>query len=225
VRLLTYESAEEAKVLTSIFLGRTGDLENTTFCLLASDGKTKISRPGRTPDHAFRNADEMAAAMAKAAKGAKPEEGVRKIPYLVDLRRAINAASCDIQPLVVVVAKDDAAREKIESTLAPLAWDKEFIGRFAYARAAEATSIEGAPKGDGVLVVQPDTYGLKAKLLASDVGVDAASLAKALKAGADAFVPAAKDSMKHIESCRRQGIHWETAIPVTEPAPREGPPK
>src|SRR5438034_5706728 len=50
-RLLTSESADEAKVLTSFFVGRSGQLENTTFVLVAPDGKTPLSRAGRSPDH------------------------------------------------------------------------------------------------------------------------------------------------------------------------------
>src|SRR5262245_31890428 len=73
VRLLTYENAAEAEMLTSLFVGRSGQLENTTFALLAPDGKTKLSRAGRSPDFAFRGgpgespAAEMASAMVEIA--------------------------------------------------------------------------------------------------------------------------------------------------------------
>ncbi len=223
-RLLTYESADEAKLLASFFTGRSGELENTTFTILAPDGKTPLVRPGRSPDMTFKDAAEMTASMTKiAAKYPEKEEGARKLPYLVDLRRAINTASCDIQPLVVVVGKQ---REKIESVLAPLAWSKEFIGTFAYVAVGntdELAVIDGAEKKDGVLVVQPDTYGMKAKVLASDAGTDPEALAKALKAGAAKFVPETKDSKKHIDAGVKKGVNWKTEIPETDPGPGKKP--
>lgn len=53
VRLATYESKEEGKFLESIFTGRSGLLENTTFALLGPDGKKRLSRAGRGPQHLF----------------------------------------------------------------------------------------------------------------------------------------------------------------------------
>ena len=39
IRLSTYEDAEEAEFLRSIYVGRSGDLENTVFAILSPDGK------------------------------------------------------------------------------------------------------------------------------------------------------------------------------------------
>jgi hypothetical protein len=228
VRMLTYESAEEAKLLTSLFTGRSGELENTTFAILAPDGKTALVRAGRSPDMTFKDASEMASSMAKIAlKYAEKEESVRGLPYVVDLRRAINTASCDIQPLVIVVAREKETREKIEAILAPLAWDKEFIGKFAYVTVSDTEAlkaVDGAEKKDGVLLVQPDAYGMKAKVLASDAGTAADALAKMLKAGAAKFIGEAKESKKHIDAGVKQGVNWKTEIPVTDPGPPDKKP-
>lgn len=42
IRLATYESFEEAQMLRGIFLGGSGQVENTTFALLSPDGKTPL---------------------------------------------------------------------------------------------------------------------------------------------------------------------------------------
>ena len=60
VRLATYESKEEADLLTDIFVGRSGELENTTFVILAPDGKKRLTRAGRGPMFAFRGSDGAA---------------------------------------------------------------------------------------------------------------------------------------------------------------------
>ena len=46
-------------------------------------------------------------------------------------------------------------------------------------------------------------------------GVDAVE--KALRTALDTFRPEAKDHHRHIAKGRRDGIHWETATPVTDP--------
>src|SRR5947207_2757941 len=106
-RLLTYESAEEGKFLESVFRGGSGQLENTVFTFLAPDGVTPLSRAGRSPNHLFRGSpDETVRAMAQAMKEMSQKYAgdstvARQVPYLVDLRRGLNVAACDLLPLVV----------------------------------------------------------------------------------------------------------------------------
>src|SRR5262245_44953069 len=83
-RLLTYESEAEADFLKDVFIGGSGDLENTTFAFLAPDGKTPLTRAGRAPNHIFRG-DNAVQAMAEKMKElsakypAKAE--ARELPY------------------------------------------------------------------------------------------------------------------------------------------------
>src|SRR5688572_17584766 len=102
IRLATYESASEAKVLTSVFTARSGVLENTVFAMLAPDGTTPLVRSGRmwreafgTPEEGIRRMGEFAAKYS----GTAPVGG--EVPWLVDLRRAMNVAACEIQPLEI----------------------------------------------------------------------------------------------------------------------------
>ena len=64
IRLATYEDAQEAKFLKSVFVGRSGDLENTVFAILSPDAQRNLVR-GRGPFFAFRDAKEMAKEMQK----------------------------------------------------------------------------------------------------------------------------------------------------------------
>src|SRR5947208_9294909 len=68
IRTLTYENAEERDFQRALFIGRSGDVENTTVCFLAPDGKLPLSRAGRGLGQLFRSADQMAGWMDQAAE-------------------------------------------------------------------------------------------------------------------------------------------------------------
>src|SRR5207249_9654223 len=117
-------SADEAKVLTSFFVGRSGQLENTTFVLVAPDGKTPLSRAGRSPDHVLGRGgahdDDALAGLLKeqAARFPRKTESTGDaplLPYLADARRGLDVAACDLLPLAVVFAKDDHDRAAIDA--------------------------------------------------------------------------------------------------------------
>ena len=236
VRLATYESAEEAVFLKSIFTGRSGELENTTFALLAPDGKTRLSRAGRSPDAAFGGARDQtpAAAMAEglnevAARYAKnsPKE-CTALPLCEDVRLGLDIASCDGQPLVVVCGEDEGARTKLAERTGLAAWTAPLIGRAAYAvavKAADLKSVEGAAGRSGLLVIQPDPYGTKGKVLAAaPLDADAERIAKTLAEGIAAHRAVQKDPRTFIQEGRRLGIDWKSEIPDTDPGPGGAPP-
>jgi len=222
IRLATYESASEAKILSSLLQTRSGLLENTVFAVLAPDGATKLAPSGRSPREAFGSAEEGVRKMAEmSAKypGTAPVGG--DLPWLVDLRRGMNVAACELQPLLGVVARNDETRAKIEQALLPLAWSKEFVGRFDYARAktpAEAAEfVEGKIESDGIFVVQPDAFGVKGRLLAFVAGSDREAMAKGMAKGLAGFTAESKDSRRHIDEGVRKGLNWKTEIPATDP--------
>lgn len=226
-RLATYESAEEGRFLASICRTRSGQLENTVFTVLAPDGTTTLVPAGRGPEHVFGGSPEDAPrTVAEALKGfaakypAKP--GARELPYLADLRRGLNVAACDLLPLAVVVAPTPEARRRVEAALAPLAWSAPYVGRLEYASAEQLKAIDGAAVREGLVVVEPDAYGLKGRVLAETPSASEADLRKTLDAALKAFAPKTKDSRTHIREGERAGVHWETVIPVTDPG---GPPR
>ena len=232
IRLLTYESREEAEFLKKVYVSRTGDLRNSVFCILSPDGKEKLTRGGRSPGMVFRRAEVsdsvelMVSEMKRIAKLYEPKKAKPQIPYLVDLRRGLNAASCDLQPLVVVVGEDAASKAKFEKILSPLAWSDEFIGDFAFAPASKGAELEliGASvesdKADalkpGIYVVQPDSYGLTGKVLAQCSEAKEEALKKALAQGFEKHQVSEKDSRRQIRRARRNGAHWKPEIPVTD---------
>src|SRR5207249_1084471 len=84
------------------------------------------------------------------------------------VRLALNVAACDRQPLVVIRIEDSARRAKLSAGLATLAWSREFVGKFVYVAAEKRKDLdflEDVPDA-AVIVIDPDTYGLKGKTLA-----------------------------------------------------------
>lgn len=215
IRLATYENAEEAQILRSIFVGGSGEVENTTFALLAPDGRTLLARPGRSPNFAFRDAPHMARDMHQLAQAYKPRPSVPSLPGVSDLRLAINVGACDNLPVIAAIATDPGP---LEAQLAPLAWTPQLAGKAVWSvdTPAAAQKLLGGARGkDGFLVIQPGTYGLDGRVLAW-VAAGPNAL-KQLQQALALHRPAVKNAHDHIREGNRQGVHWQTRIPVTDP--------
>ena len=229
IRLLTYESKEEAEVLKSLFIGRSGDLENTTFAILTPEGKT-IGRAGRSPEFAFETPEAMAESMGRtSAQYAGRKEAPRELPLMKDLRLALNVASCEGLPLVVSLASGKDERERMEALLDAAAWTPGIIGRFAYVSVVDSkapAALTGVTRKSGFLVVQPDVYGTKGSILAElDPASSGKDLEQGLAKGRSLHKAPEKDPQTHQREGRRLGVHWETVIPDTDPGPGGGPPR
>lgn len=245
VRLATYESKLEGTFLESIYTGRSGLLENTTFALLAPDGKTRLGRAGRGPQHVTGTrrgppsrrsgppgatgegvdkeaAGKMSALMAAQIKRYEAKAKIRALPQNLDFRRALNVAACDNQPLVVAYAKSKSARAAMEKMLAELAWSDAYVGRLQYLIVSDAkdlASIKKVPSSEGIYFLQPDRFGLEGEVLAS-IGTKATAAATSLmlNQALASFKTSTKNTREHKRAARREGVEtWETEIPVTDP--------
>lgn len=236
IRLATYEDAEEGELLFSFFRGR-GALENTTIVLLGPDGRQRLSEAGRGPawllPGAARGPDattseaevrRFAALLEEKARAYRARPSPSALPLAIDVRRGLNVASCDGQPLVLVRASSAARQEALEKRLAALAWSEAFLGRVQYVRVRERTEldvIDGAPAGDGFVVVQPDRFGLEGTVLArAGAEASAAALGRMLADGLARFDRPAKEARRHIADGHRAGASWTSEIPVTDPQAR-----
>src|SRR5262245_24399716 len=86
VRLTTYENADEMAFMKDLFVGRSGEVENTTFTVLAPDGKRELLRTSRGPEHLFRDAADMATRLRKIATGYRATADVTTLPLVSDVR-------------------------------------------------------------------------------------------------------------------------------------------
>lgn len=233
IRPNTYESAAESRVLENFFRGRSGQLENTVFVLLDSDGKERLSRSHRTPQAVFGDAGGLAEAMVAIAKDyAASRDAALAIPVQPDLRHALNVAACDSVALLVLHGDDAKATATLSQRLAPALWAAGLPARVRCvevvrgADPADAARVALA-KGTGVTLVAPEPFGRTGTVLAHVAAAeDDGKLVAQIVAALDRHEPPAKlATPAHIRAGNAQGIRWETAIPVTDPGPRSGPPR
>ena len=225
IRLATYEDQSEAEFLESIYVGRSGQLENTTFAILAPDGKRKLTAAGRAPFHAFRGATSMSDAMQRIAAeyaGAENFAGTDvRLPLMKNLELALNVAAADEMPLIVVVGDSQEHLDRLQKKLVRLAWNREFAGQFVYATAAgdaELKPVTGVQAGRVILVVEPGQFGLSGKVVAqfaADEGEQ--DIESELRAVLKEFPRHGKDHDAHIRLGIGLGIDWQSEIPETDP--------
>jgi hypothetical protein len=223
VRLTTYEDKEEGDFLKAFRVTRSGELENTVFTILAPDGKKQLARAARSARQTFVDAPAMAETMTRISRehpGKDPADGkLPELPIVRNLRLAIDVAACDNRPLVVLCGTD------LEERLNALAWSGRFMGRFIYVKVADAkelAGVDGAKPEPGVLVLESDRFGQKAKTL-RQVGAMAteAELVSCLEQAAGLYQGAEKTFAGHVQQGHRLGVFWETVIPVTDPMERQ----
>jgi hypothetical protein len=214
-RLATYENEEEAKLLKGLVRTRSGELENSVFAILSSDGKTKLARAGRGPHAVASTSKQLAAALDRIAADNPAKAEPRALPLVATLKLAVNIAACDNVPLAVLSAQDGKWKA-LEAAAGKLVWRPGVVGKFIWVRATEdeLKAIKGGKPG--LTVVQPSKYGTSGEVLAQADGGEDALLA-ALEKGKKAHAPDLGDSWGHIKSGHRQGVFWETTLPVTDP--------
>jgi len=220
VRVATYEDPEENRFLKSLLRTRSGEVENSVFCLLAPDGKTKLTRSARGTEQIYTDAAAMAADMRRVAGLYSPKAAQNSLPLVASPRLALDVAAADGLPLVMILGKDRAARQHLVERTASLAWTDDLVGRFVYAEATEKdiSGVRDIALDSGVAVIAPDTFGLKGTVV-RQVAADAkvGKLAEALRAAATEYKAPSKSFRMHIREGQRLGVFWETRVPVTDP--------
>jgi hypothetical protein len=202
---------------------RDGTLENTVFCLLAPDGKTRLTRPTRGPS-AFRTPENLALQMNKMLqqyKATVPDSFVSPIPYVDRVDLALNVAASDNRPLIVAFGSDETELAAINSKLQPLVWEPSVIGQFMYASTTDIAELKvliGKDKSPGIFVVEPDEFGVSGNITQhASLNAESDEILTAIKSGLTAFTPFNKDHRRHIANGYTVGIEWETVVPESDP--------
>ena len=229
IRLTSYESESEKAFVAKLV---NGEPANTAFAILSPDGVREVRGrgPGRGPRDLFSNADDMAKGMdAIAAKyPQKNTASVPALPITLNAKVGLAVAAGDLQPLVVIVAKDNLLKEKWEGAVAELAWNKDFSGYFTYAVAnslKEIPKLTGQTINEGIFFIEPDVFGSGGKVVQELTGDQAdKQLVPAMRQIRNAHVQTPKNRRQLANMGLNEGIFYETAIPVSgkgEAADRE----
>lgn len=223
IRLLSYENKEESAFLKTFNVGRSGDVENTVFCILSPDAKERLSRAARGTGQVYSNSKTMAEGMTKISMkypGVVSEiQKISSVPYVADLRLALNVAGCDKQPLVIVNPTTNGDVLDLEKKISAIAWSQEFIGKFIYVKVRDQKELElvnGAEKESRILVVQPDNFGLKGEVLFQTAEVSSMQLKETFNQGLSKGKWPKLSFWNHVQQGHQKGVFWETKLPVTD---------
>ena len=223
IRTATYEDKREAGFLKWAFLrSPAADLRNFGFCILSPDGKRQLRRSLRGPNYVYENSAAMAADLELIARQfsrkTTKSESDRAVPRMKSVRLGINVASCDGLPSVVVFGKGKREVDQMNLKLSGVIWDEALAGKFIYpstTKFADLKIVLGATLKTGILVVEPDIYGTKGRLIKLiDASVSEQDLKRDLVDAADTFIRRSKTHGLHVRNGRRDGKTWKTEIPV-----------
>ena len=224
IRLATYEDQAEADFMKSIYRGRSGQVENTTFALLSSDGRRSLVTPGRSPDWSYRNSQSMATGMRRIASLYPGSNGNvatdPQLPLVKDFDLALNVAACDQLPVVLIFSDDAAEQTELQSKLLPHAWSDELAGQFVYAIAhskGELKPIGVTADSSGIYVIAPGDFGMSGTVIAhASIEIDQSDLHATLRSAALKMPRNPKSHDNHVRLGIQLGIKWESKIPETD---------
>ena len=228
IRLTSYESQSEAAFIEKL----RGNPVNTAFAILTPQGEPalKMQGLGRGPSELFSDTADMVKQMNEVAAKYVAIDAAQTpmLPVTLSAKLGLAVASADLQPLVLVVASDAAARAALEAKVAKLAWSKDFQGFFTYANAANTKALvltsainndsgnSAAMNKDGVLIIEPDIFGAAGKIVAQISAGDVdTQLSSAMKSARTNHVRMEKSREQLKRLALAQGIYFETGIPVS----------
>ncbi|MCH2183019.1 MAG: hypothetical protein MK108_13530 [Mariniblastus sp.] len=222
IRTATYEDKQEAKFLQQTLFGGGDQMRNFGFCILSPDGQRKLKQSRRGPNFAYRDANEMGTDMRRIARQYATAQGkpIQGLPQMKSVRLALNVASCDGLPCLVVYGNEPQRVEQLSRKLDSVIWEDELMGKYIFAstrQRADLKSIEGAGRSQGILLVAPNPYGTAGQLIEMIGGeVTAEELKEVLLKAAERYERPVKEHGNHVRYGRRNGVNWETEVDVPD---------
>lgn len=238
VRLGSYESKEHQDMVRDL-LG--GSFQNTAFVVYAPDGKTKLTKSGRSPKHAF--GKETLAGMEQIASNYEPTntDGAPIITEYHSFKQALNASSAS-QRLLVYTVPETKVDTTLKSTLTAVFNDPAVTGRYFFDSSNEgdakwSTHIAGVNQPTGTFIIHPSKFGQSGTVLQA---LPLSATAEEIKAAlATANATYAKTEQRkvyseHVAEGRKQEIDYKNTMPHGEdrdgdgkidPKPTKGQPR
>jgi len=222
-----------------------GRFANTAFCILAPDGKKRLSGAGRSPQMGFRiegrpvvggpdeKENNIKAVMEMEKIAAKyPSKSTDARAVVQDFhtfKQALNIASGDQRLLVFSVAanKDRAA---VRKTIQQVANHPDAIGRYHYDFADKvdidwSQAIEGDKNKTGIFIIRAGEFGQDGQVVAElPLMSDANKIVMLLEKENKNFAASEKRKVysEHVEKGRKEGIKYEDNMPWGEDRDGDG---
>lgn len=200
------------------------------MCILAPDGKERLTRSGRGPGQVFGRRTSLADELNEisAEYRANKTKTPAALPDFGTFRMALNLASGD-QRVLVLLAGQAGENKKTSENLAAAAWSDLMIGRFHYDIETDPekwTEVISKEKGkEGIFLINPDTYGQKGSVI-QQLPLDASrkEIAKAMTVANEEFIKTTekKNYSDHVRAGRRAGIHFEMPVEFGEDRDGDG---
>ena len=226
VRLGTYESKEHQDMIRDLLRGT---MQNTAFMVFAPDGKTKLTRSGRSPNHAF--GEDVLGGMAAISNKYKPKNTLddATLTDFHSFKQSLNVASADQRLLVWSVASKSQL-PKVQSKLKKVFNDKDITGKFFYDSANKgdekwASDIKGVTQKSGIFIIRSGKFGTSGTLM-KELPLDAS--ADTIKAALDianteyAKTEKRKVYSEHVADGKKEGVNYRNNIEPGEDRDGDG---
>ena len=225
IRIDSFESEEAQKIVRSYLNGR---FANTAFCLLAPDGKERLSRSHRGPSQVLGH--DLARSFDRIAKDypSKAPANNAAVPDFPNFRLGLNVASAD-QRLLVLITGNEKELQAARKSLPAVSNHSDVIGRFQYDFESDASTWKKSLSGDlstsSIKIIKPDEFGQKGRVMVSlPLYTSLKEIKEALlKANADfAKNTDKKNYRQHVQKGRRQGVEWSMPMEFGEDRDGDG---
>ena len=158
---------------------------------------------------------------AQFAGRTEPLRSDTHLPLMKSLELALNVAAADGLPLVVTVAASDERLSALNRRLVPSAWKESLAGQFIYVAVRDAKQLKpltGEVSGEGILLVEPDQFGLSGKVLKRlSLDADRQTIESSMNDVVTTFPRDHKDHNSHVRLGIQLGIDWKSQIPESDP--------
>jgi hypothetical protein len=226
VRLGTYESKKHQDMIRSLLHGK---MMNTAFVVFAPDGKTKLSRSGRSPDHAF--GEDVLGGMDEIANNYKPKnsQGEAILTDFHSFKQSLNVSSADQRLLVWSVASQ-TQQAKVHSTLQTVFNDADVSGKYFYDIAQKgdekwADLVDSETIKSGIFIIRPGQWGTSGTVMQElPLNSNKEAIKVALTKANTEYAQTEKRKVynEHVEAGRKEGIDYHNTVESGEDRDGDG---
>ncbi len=240
VRLETFESKEHEKLIRELMDGR---FANTAFCILAPDGKERLTRTGRSPSQILgrdpetrgrgNSSDEkIIAHMQGIAEDYRPEDadGAPVLQDFHSFRQALNVAAGDQRLLLYVVTEPQHAGA-LQDRIGGIFNYDNLAGVFHVDQSQGKSDtvwendISGSTGSPGYYLVEADEFGQEGKVVAAfPLSTEPDALQQGLTEANAAYAARVdrKVYSEHVEEGRKKDVFFENEVPYGEDRDGDG---